>query len=78
MPGNPSRSNYPELLTPALAGRSLYETKGQLVRVLREFCRAPERARSCVEEVRACSSRFDWPKRVKEFDDAVEALAGGA
>ena len=74
----PDRLSYPELLTPELAERSLYRTRAQLVKKLRDFCSAPEKARAGAEEARACAERFDWSARVRDFDDAAEALASGA
>lgn len=69
----PERLAYPEVLPPRRHGTHLYRTEGQLAQKLRWAARHVERIRAA--DLRRAVMRFDWSRRVKRFDDALQRVA---
>jgi len=74
----PDRLSYPEVLGPALAGKHLYRSVGDLRRRLRWMMRHPDRVRAAADHWREME-RFGWAAVGPRFTALARELvsAGG-
>jgi glycosyltransferase involved in cell wall biosynthesis len=70
----PNRLSYPEILSPNLKQKHLYETKGELRRRLRWMMRHPDRVRHTSTDHWREMSRFGWDTVSPQFDKLIESL----
>jgi glycosyltransferase involved in cell wall biosynthesis len=69
----PHRLTYPELLPESLRGTHLYSTHEELASCLRHALTHIDDVRET--DLRDVAAQFDWPRRISDYDSALEDIA---
>ncbi len=77
LPLLPNRLSYPEILAPEFHNAFLYKNEDDLVNKLRHLLAHYREYDETREKLSQAISRFDWSRRIAEFDELFLQLADG-